>query len=804
MPPRDRFAVLIALATTLALIAMLGLAKSQWFLMPGPLSSAHAGIKACSSCHGKAADRRLGWLHGLIAGDPIADSKQCSRCHRMPDTALDPHGATADALKQSTARMQKALAAVPPPPPSALAKLQGFAFPTAPVMAQSLACATCHKEHRSTDAKLTAISSDQCAACHVAKFNSFGAAHPAFDGYPFRRRTRLVYDHAAHFTKHYPEVAKKNPAVAIPATCSACHNDRNDRRVMAVEPFEKTCAACHGRQISGVDRVSGPKGIAFLTLPGLDVQSLQKRNVPIGEWPAESEEPLTAFMKVLIGRSAAGRTTLQAVDRLNLQDLSAATDDQLKAVNDLAWETKRLLFALTSGKVSDVFADVAKSLSLEAGAIDVAALTAGMPRDVVLAAQHRWLPNLTAEMAQGPGAKNKPSASQPIETAGPTITAPEPDVHSASTEAASQGPPPQQQRPEDDAGQPPAAAAAAPRKEQPCLMRVLGQCLVTKSSPEPDTGAEQKDRDPPVAQAKPGAVPPAMRAGLGELQGAGPGSGESRDQRRIEHPFRVAADDTTSAKTSESSAATPKADKSDDLLFPTAEELRDMNARLAAQGRKPADAAPPAAREGGSVNASDPQAKAADEASDEAGDVDAETWADHGGWYQQDYSIFYRPAEHDDRFMSTWLSATAAIPNGRSSAARAIFDGLTAKDAPGACAKCHSVDQHENGTRTINFSPLKAAAKPSSLTRFAHEPHFGTVGDKGCLTCHALQQGRPYLKSYEQGDPQTLAPQFGLVKKEVCQTCHRAGKARSDCLLCHDYHVSRPVSPITGTKNATD
>ena len=64
----------------------------------------------------------------------------------------------------------------------------------------------------------------------------------------------------------YPEVAKKDPAKRIPATCSTCHNSREDKRVMAVAPFEQTCTACHLDQIIGKERVSGPKGIAFLTV----------------------------------------------------------------------------------------------------------------------------------------------------------------------------------------------------------------------------------------------------------------------------------------------------------------------------------------------------------------------------------------------------------------------------------------------------------------------------------------------------------------------------------------------------------
>ena len=51
---------------------------------------------------------------------------------------------------------------------------------------------------------------------------------------------------------------------------------------MATAPFDQTCTTCHLGQILGKERVSGPKGIAFLTLPGLDLQTLKKKKASIG------------------------------------------------------------------------------------------------------------------------------------------------------------------------------------------------------------------------------------------------------------------------------------------------------------------------------------------------------------------------------------------------------------------------------------------------------------------------------------------------------------------------------------------
>ena len=366
------------------------------FLMPGPLASAHGAIENCSACHTKSGSGKLSWIHGLVAGDPLADSKACLTCHKMPDTAFNAHSASAEVLEQSTERLTKVAAGTPVPQS---ARAQSIAFPTDDKVAHGLYCATCHQEHQGANFKLNKISNEQCRSCHVVKFDSFDGHHPEFENYPFKRRTRIIYDHAGHFGKHFPEVAKKDPARRIPDTCSTCHNSREDKRVMAVAPFEQTCTACHLDQIVGKERVSGPKGIAFLALPGLDLQTLKKKKASIGEWPDASEAELTPFMKVMISRNERGRALIKTVDSLNLQDLSGASDDQIQAVTNLVWEIKRLFYALIKGKASDVLADLNIGGGAKLSANLVADLTASIPRDVVISAHQQWLPNLGTEMA---------------------------------------------------------------------------------------------------------------------------------------------------------------------------------------------------------------------------------------------------------------------------------------------------------------------------------------------------------------------------------------------------------------------
>jgi hypothetical protein len=181
--------------------------------------------------------------------------------------------------------------------------------------------------------------------------------------------------------------------------------------------------------------------------------------------------------------------------------------------------------------------------------------------------------------------------------------------------------------------------------------------------------------------------------------------------------------------------------------------------------------------------------------------VDPESWADTGGWYRQDHTIFYRPTGHKDKLIYSWLFLTGPqAPKDAAAPVAAVFNTLTGKDAPGSCTKCHSVDEIRGKGRIVNFGPLTPQHKAGRFTRFVHEPHLTMTDDRGCLTCHTLAKDRTYLKSYEHGEPKTFTSNFDPVKRAICQTCHNNTKARQDCQNCHSYHVNGVVTPSMQTK----
>ena len=852
---RDRLAVVLAFLTAVCLGSVFLFSKGTAFLMPGPLSSAHGAIEKCSACHSNSGSGKLSWINGLNAGDPRADGKACLTCHKMPDTAFNAHSAPADVLEKSTQRLTKVAARLNAP---RSARAQSFAFPTDEAVARGLTCATCHQEHQGTTFNLNKMSGEQCRSCHVAKFDSFDGHHPKFDNYPFERRTRITYDHAGHFNKHYPELVKKDPSKHIPETCSTCHNSRADKRIMAVAPFDQTCASCHLDQIAGKERVSGPKGIAFLSLPGLDLETLKQKKAPIGEWPDGSEAALTPFMKVMISRNEQGLALVKSVDGINLQDLTTASDDQIKAVTNLVWEIKRLFHALISGKASDVLADLNIVRGAKLSAPLVADLTASIPRDVVIGAQQQWLPSLASEIANGPITTdqqpviNKQEQSQPV-----------PDKTDAKlTEPDAPAEPSGSDESEAPSGtEAPASEAASPVKLDPpaCTVRVFGQCLVYKEqqadAAKPNASSNETPNGSKVSPSA-SALPEPMRAGLRD---AGPAA-ELRVAAATPETANTKPVGGETVRTAETKPAAKAGDQSDDLLILTEEELRAMKARGKGAGKADepdrVQSAPTNAPAASNTPVEKPQTPVTPVLTIESG-VDPESWAEYGGWYRQDFAIFYRPTGHKDKFIYSWLFLTGPqAPKADTSPAAAVFDYLIGKDAQGSCTKCHSVDDIQGKGRVVNFSPPMAESKLGRFTNFIHEPHFGILDNRGCLSCHKLEKDQPgavavktetanaksvdagfadaafkakatapaqvpadspavaastdaekgvslYLKSYEQGNPHTFTSEFSSMKKDLCQTCHNSSKARQDCLTCHKYHVNGVVTPIMSTKNPT-
>ncbi len=392
---KRRQAVLWVVAFVIGFLALALEGPSKMaMLSPGPVTAQHSGIGDCSGCHVSFEGGVVAWIHaGFAPTDAQADSRQCLACHKMGPAPLKPHNLPPLALAQSTKRLSSTATTTAAPLGLSLAAAV-FDAPTR--AAEDLPCATCHREHQGQDSRLTPMSDSRCQSCHVVKFAAFSQGHPEIERYPYERRTRIVFDHVSHVTRHFEKAGEDK----APGTCTDCHSPAQDGDMMLVGSFATTCAACHLDQIVGVTQV-GPKGAAFLAAPGFDLIELRNRGAAIGEWPEFSEQKMTPFMKVLLAGGADFGADIVRLEALDPLDLSAASEEDIAAIERIAWGVKELMHDLIAAGAEDARTRLSAALGMEmAEPARLGRLLGAMPLDVVRATQQAWFPSLFSEVAR--------------------------------------------------------------------------------------------------------------------------------------------------------------------------------------------------------------------------------------------------------------------------------------------------------------------------------------------------------------------------------------------------------------------
>lgn len=151
-----------------------------------------------------------------------------------------------------------------------------------------IACAACHREHHGPHHDLTFMTSAQCNHCHTRQFASFAEGHPEFQEWPYQRRTRIAFTHAAHQTRHFPEER-------VDFQCSTCHQAGNGEIVSSVT-FERGCAQCHDHKI----KQSFAEGVPIISLPLLDVELLADYGFPVDQWPEQARGDFDGALPPLV------------------------------------------------------------------------------------------------------------------------------------------------------------------------------------------------------------------------------------------------------------------------------------------------------------------------------------------------------------------------------------------------------------------------------------------------------------------------------------------------------------------------
>ena len=399
----------------LALAAILLAAGGSWglrFILPGDLTFHHGDAQNCGDCHSVAEHGPIGWLSAALVDDSsIADAKLCLDCHRLGPNALTAHSLPPQDLADRQAN--EATASKP-----ALLRFARFIV-RPPDSGEAVPCGDCHREHRGRKFSLAEMDDLRCQNCHQAQFPSFTEGHPDLVGYPYRRRTRIAFDHASHIGKHF----KEQNDIAAPTSCTSCHVADPGGSAMLVKPFETSCSGCHLDQILGDGR-TGPKGFTVLTLPGLDLQTLAEQGRTIGEWPRFADGKLTPLTSLLLARDPNHAEDLFVLLGLDLMDLRGATDVELDAVERVAWSIKTLLYDLTMLGHDGFRERLSDSLNASLNNQQIGHLMGTMPVDALIMLQREWLPNLSAEMAAHRAGRPLPKPQDKAEISAPTTPGP--------------------------------------------------------------------------------------------------------------------------------------------------------------------------------------------------------------------------------------------------------------------------------------------------------------------------------------------------------------------------------------------
>lgn len=486
--------LLVALTLGVLLLALTGKGRGKW-ISPGALSVHHATSgTVCGDCHTPEKSNSSSLAHPAIFQKRAAqDSQLCLKCHSLGPQPFSPHAAPASALAVFTERAKTEKSS-----PPLLLKAGTAVANFSRMKSSELACSTCHQEHHGKDFNIAHFSETQCQVCHRVQFASFTHGHPEFAKYPYERRTRIYFDHASHIRDYFPAAQDK-----APTSCQACHTPAVSGGKILVNNFEQSCAACH------TDSINKSKPVAFFRVPGIDLTSLAKARISIGQWPKEAEDKLTPFMELLLGSDAAAGKALTVLKGKDLLDLSDASPEQLAAASKLAWAVKELFYDFEVEGQSFLIKRLQEELPAGQNAAQLATLTGGIPRAGFISWRKEWMPDLTREVSNYrkgvlPPAPPVPRtvSKAPIATPAPKTKQPpsDADILGDAEPSKEQSPPAKTAAPPGDdilGGEEPSkeqSASAKPSAAAPPGDDILGGGEPSTPSPTPATVAATPSR----------------------------------------------------------------------------------------------------------------------------------------------------------------------------------------------------------------------------------------------------------------------------------------------------------------------
>lgn len=798
---RGRVSFWVFTATLLGLVTALGTDLRFEVFDPGPVIQGHSGVAGCDSCHAVGQTSVGNWLKAAWApADPAASSAKCLTCHDRGQNAMRPHSMSKTQLAKHTENITLPSASLGD---VSTHLVNGTVFPTHKSVRETVACATCHKDHKGLNFDPNVVSNGRCQACHKQKFASLDDGHPSFGDYPYVRRSRLAFDHYKHFQRHFGQAKSKTP----PTKCANCHVPDPTGRYMVVIPFQQTCGGCHTKDIEGTG-LAGAKGVPVFSVPGLDAETLKKRGFSVGQWPEDADsDGISPFVKVLLAADAQLDRDLRQLAGVDLQELRGASKSVLAAAQRVGWGFKQLLYELGRHGGEAVHVRLANGFGLALDREAVGRLVGNIPRDVIRAAQARWFPRLAREIS-----RHRRRRADLIPG--------NPQSHAGLSDRGMWEPAP-----------PVRLALAGPAGTRALFGLGLRQELFGAFPQRSDALSENQRKAPRVQLAQTGdllkgnsklidgsslrlkeykALKREDRGADNSIFKKGSSSRSStRTRARRKEPKKKSVakkpekkkqkkrtadrpprnkEKTVAKKPEKKKVVTPRTERPKEPVVRRAEPQRDKVRREVPELAAPT---PPLQRPKRMTR---------------LGPLpDPERWARSGGWYRIDFTLYYRPAEHKDAFMQSWLDFAAKAHGGQAQLyGEALLSAFRNADTVGKCVRCHSVDRVAGGQLTINWKPFKPDPDKQKFTVFDHATHFSMAGERGCQSCHRLNPKAKFAVAYRGLDATSFESNFfSPIKRETCAECHVPESSGNACIQCHRYHVGEFVSAPIVTEIAT-
>lgn len=364
------------------------------FFSPGNSGTYHGSIASeCKNCHSAENLSSSNWLESALhPANGVTESHLCLDCHDLGKDALLPHALPKKLMDEKTDEKN----ATEKNAGHSLTQLAGFKVPQN--AKGEIACAVCHQEHRGGDFDIKAVYNTQCQSCHTHSFSSLADGHPQFDGYPYKARLNLKFDHVSHLKKHFPDEDKE-------IECTACHSADQHGKMMLTKPYAEACSSCHEAQIRGEER-SGEKGLLVFSLPGIDQDTLKKKKLDIGRWPEDAEGEITPFMELLLSADEDYVAIRDSLSDLDMLDLADADKQALMSAQAFIWAVKKLYVDIALGGQQAIKERLEASLERELQADEFKNLSAMLPAEFMDATLRSWLPSVYGELLQ----RDKPDA----------------------------------------------------------------------------------------------------------------------------------------------------------------------------------------------------------------------------------------------------------------------------------------------------------------------------------------------------------------------------------------------------------